>query len=118
MHIFDLFYTCIHFSVVLTLIVVSLIRRVRQRRSNATIMLKSYTVKPSIEDSNNHECFYPNPTYRDVQPDNNNISPNPTFQDNKQGDDIDASPNPTFEDSQDEDKIMDNDHEFSVQLKN
>ena len=74
-------------------------------------MLKSYTVKPSIEDSNNHECFYPNPTYQDVQPDNNNISPN-------QGDDIDASPNPTFEDSQDEAKIVANDHEFSVQLKN
>lgn len=77
-------------------------------------MLKSYTVKPSIEDSNNHECFYPNPTYQDVQPDSNNInvSPNPTFQDIKQGDDIDASPNPTFQDEED------NDHEFSVRLKN
>ena len=83
-------------------------------------MLKSYTVKPSIEESSNHECFYPNPTYQDIQPvqtDDNSIivSPNdPTFQDTKQDDDIDVSPNPTFEDSQVEDNKTDN--EFSIQI--
>ena len=77
-----------------------------QRRNNATTRSTLYTVNPSIKDSNDHECFYPNPTYRDVQPNDNNISP-------KQGDDIHTSLNPTFED---EDKIMNNDHEFSVPL--
>ena len=82
-------------------------------------MLKAYTVKPSVEDSNNHECFYPNPTYQDVQPlqpDDNNInaSPSTTNADVKQGDNIDASPNPTFEDAEDEDKKIDN--EITIQI--
>ena len=118
MHFEFIFHACIYFAVILALIAVLLIRRQRRKSHyNGTIMLKSYT-KSSTEDSNNHECFYSNPTYQHVQPvqpDNNNIivSPNPTFQDAKQGDDIDISPNPTFEDSQE--KI---DNEFSIQLKN
>ena len=119
MHCFQIvYYACIYFPVFLALIVVLLIRRQRiKSHYNATIMLKSYTVKPSIEDSNNHECFYPNPTYQDVQPDDNNInaSPSPTNADAKQGDDIDVSPNPTFED---EDKKNENDNEFPIQLEN
>ena len=82
-------------------------------------MSKLYTVKPSIEDSNKHECYYPNPTFQDVQPlqpgnNNINVSPSPTNPDVKQGDDIDASPNPTFKDSKGEDKKIDN--EFSIQI--
>ena len=124
-----------YFSVILALIAVLLIRRRRRNsRYSKTIVLKSYSVKPSFEESN-HECFYPNPTYQDIRAVDNNtdVTPNPTFQDVQQNDDTsidasgldvqqdddkntDVSRNPTFQDVQDEDKERDN--EFSVQLEN
>ena len=94
---------------------------IRRRRSyyDTNVTLKSY-YKPTIEESN-HECVYPNPTYQDTRPANDNImtTSNPAFQFQDIQDDgsnINDSPNPAFQDAQDEDKIPDN--EFAVQLQN
>ena len=93
---------------------------IRRRRSyhDKNITLKSYN-KSNIEESN-HECVYPNPTYQDTRPANDDIatSANPAFQLQDVQDDgsnIIESPNPAFQDVQDEEKKPDN--EFAVQLQ-
>jgi len=100
------------------LIAIVFIRRRRSYHDKNIITLKSY-YKSNIEESN-HECVYPNPTYQDTRPANNNIvtSPNPAFedvQDDHDGGNIIESPNPAFQDVQDEEKKHDN--EFAVQLQ-
>ena len=83
----------------------------RRRNTSKIIILKSYTVKP-VNEEDNHECVYPNPTYEDVHRpvDVVDVTPNPTFQDVQDDEPIDISPNPNFQDTQD--------NEFSVRLEN
>lgn len=76
---------------------VALIKHHQRISKGSKIVLKSYTAKPANEEDINHECIFPNPTYKDDQ---GSVRPK----------DVDVSPDPTYQDAQE--------NEFSVQLEN